>query len=197
MKNIYLIAVCLFSISVISCQKDEPETNPKKGTLHIDVGLYLEISELIIALTIIAAGTSLPELVTSLMASIRGERDIAIGNLVGSCLFNLMGVLGVAALVSPSGIAVSDAALRFDLPIMIAAAIACLPIFMTGHMISRWEGALLMAYYLAYTLYLFLASGRHNVLPIFSPAMFFFVVPLCLIPLVIVSVRAIREFRSR
>jgi cation:H+ antiporter len=163
----------------------------------IEIARYLEVDELIIALTIVAAGTSLPELVTSIIAAFRGERDIAVGNVVGSCLFNLLGVLGVAAVVSPVGIAVSDSAMRFDLPIMIAATIACLPIFMTGFQISRWEGALFVAYYLAYTLYLFLAAGRHSALPMFSPAMFFFVVPLCLVPLIVVSTRAINEIRNR
>ena len=158
---------------------------------------YFEVSELIIGLTIVAGGTSLPELVTSLMAIIRGQRDIAVGNVVGSCLFNLLGVLGVAALVSPGSIVLSDSLLRFDLPIMTAAAIACLPIFMTGYMISRWEGALFLAYYLAYTVYLFQASGSHGALPMFSPAMLFFVVPLCLIPLLIISARAIGEVRNR
>ena len=97
---------------------------------------YLGVSELVIGLTIVAAGTSLPEAVTSAVAAMRGERDIAVGNVVGSNIFNIMGVLGFVCLLSPSGIAVPDVVIGFDIPIMIAVAFACLPLFYTGGMIS-------------------------------------------------------------
>jgi len=88
------------------------------------------VSDLIIGLTIIAAGTSLPEVATSILASIRGERDIAVGNVVGSNIFNMLFILGITTSVSGTGIAVPDSALQFDIPIMIAVAVACLPIFL-------------------------------------------------------------------
>lgn len=157
---------------------------------------YLGISELIVGLTIVAAGTSLPEVVTSVIASLRGERDIAVGNVVGSNLFNLLGVLGVAALVAPGEIAVSDSVIRFDLPIMIATAIACLPIFFSGGRISRGEGALLLAYYAAYTLYLILAATHHAGLAGFGVAMLFFVIPITGITLVAIALRDGRLRRS-
>ncbi|GJQ37507.1 MAG: sodium:calcium antiporter [Anaerolineaceae bacterium] len=155
---------------------------------------YLGVSELIIGLTIVAAGTSMPEVVTSIIAAIRGERDIAVGNVVGSNIFNIMGVLGIASIVSPTGIDVSTAVIRFDLPIMIAAALACLPIFFTGGVIGRMEGALLLGYYAAYTLYLILAASQHDTLPGFSAVMLYFVIPLTAVTLVSV---ALREKRSR
>uniref|UniRef100_UPI00356B2AD8 calcium/sodium antiporter n=1 Tax=Pontiella sp. TaxID=2837462 RepID=UPI00356B2AD8 len=107
----------------------------------------LGVGELTVGLTIVAAGTSLPELVTSVVASVRGERDIAVGNVIGSNLFNLMGVLGLSALAAPAGIAVSPAARGFDLPIMVVVAVVCLPVFFTGGIISRREGLAMLAYY--------------------------------------------------
>jgi cation:H+ antiporter len=82
----------------------------------------LGVSELIIGLTIIAAGTSLPEVATSIIAGLRGERDIAVGNVVGSNLFNILVVVGITAIVSPGGLRVAPAAINFDMPVMIAAA---------------------------------------------------------------------------
>ncbi|MDX1622428.1 MAG: calcium/sodium antiporter [Gemmatimonadota bacterium] len=152
---------------------------------------YLGVSELVIGLTIVAAGTSLPEVVTSIVAAIRGERDIAVGNVVGSNLFNIMGVLGVAATVSPTGIAVPAAITRFDMPVMIAVAVACLPLFFTGGVISRKEGALLLGYYGAYTLYLVLAASHHDALSEFGAVMLYFVVPLTVITIIVVAMREV------
>lgn len=150
----------------------------------------LGLSELVIGLTIVAAGTSLPEVATSLIATIRGERDIAVGNVVGSNLYNLLAVLGVAGLVAPNGVPVAPSMLRFDLLVMIAVAVACLPIFFTGHLIARWEGALFLAYYAAYTLYLILDAGGHDALPLYGRVLFLFVVPLTAVTLAVLVVRA-------
>jgi len=155
---------------------------------------YLGVSELVVGLTIVAAGTSLPEVVTSVIAAIRGERDIAVGNVVGSNIFNIMGVLGFASLIAPTGIEVSTAVIGFDIPVMIAVALACLPIFFTGGVISRQEGVLLLGYYVAYTLYLVLAASHHDALPGFSAVMLYFVIPLTVVTMIIV---ALREIRSR
>ena len=154
---------------------------------------YLGVSELVIGLTIVAAGTSLPEVVTSVIAAIRGERDIAVGNVVGSNLFNIMGVLGFASIVAPNGIEVSAAVTRFDIPVMIVVAFACLPIFFTGGVISRQEGALFLGYYVVYTLYLILAAGHHDALSRFSAAMLYFVIPFTVVTLIIVAVRELRR----
>lgn len=153
----------------------------------------LGVSELVIGLTIVAVGTSLPEAATSVVASLRGERDIAVGNVVGSCIFNVLVVLGVSSIVAPAGIHVAPAALRFDLPVMLAVAVACLPIFFTGHLIARWEGFVFVGYYVAYLLYLILKSTQHQSLPYFSNVMVLFVLPLTVVTLGVVTWRAIHR----
>lgn len=153
----------------------------------------LGVSEMVIGLTLVAMGTSLPEVVTSIIASLRGERDIAVGNVVGSNIFNLLSVLGVAGMVAPEGIPVNDAERSFDIPVMIAVALACLPIFMSGGRISRGEGALFLGYFFAYTLYLLLAAAEHDLLPLFSRVMLYFVAPLTLITLAILLLTALRR----
>jgi cation:H+ antiporter len=147
------------------------------------------VSELIIGLTIVAAGTSLPEVATSVMAAIRGERDIAVGNVVGSNIFNILGVLGISALVAPSALSVAPAMLAFDLPVMVAVALACLPIFFTGNLIARWEGALFLALYLGYTLYLILDATGHDALAGYGAAMGYFVLPLTFATLAVLAWR--------
>jgi len=116
----------------------------------VALATWLGVSELVIGLTIVAAGTSLPETATSIVAAIRGQRDIAVGNVVGSNIFNLLAVLGAAAAIAPAGIAVAASALRFDMVVMVLVALACGPIFLTGKRIDRVEGALLLAGYGAY-----------------------------------------------
>jgi cation:H+ antiporter len=120
----------------------------------VQMARLLGVSETTIALTIIAAGTGLPEAATSVMATVRGERDIAVGNVVGSNIFNLLGILGAAAVTAPHGLAVPAQMLRVDLPVMVVTAAACLPVFFTGRTISRVEGWLLLWGYVAYTAYL-------------------------------------------
>jgi cation:H+ antiporter len=157
----------------------------------------LGVSEVVIGLTVVAAGTSLPEVVTSLVAALRGERDIAVGNVVGSNIFNIMGVLGIAGIVAPEGIEISPAIVGFDIPIMIAVAFACLPIFFTGGVISRWEGALLLGYYVAYTLYLVLAATHHDALRPFSAVMLYFVIPLTVLTILVVLWRELVRGSNR
>ncbi len=150
----------------------------------VSIAEYLKINELIIGITIVAVGTSLPEVFTSVIAAIHGERDLAVGNVIGSNLFNIMGVLGITSLISPLAIQISAEAIRFDIPIMIAAALACLPIFFTGLSISRWEGAFLLGYYFVYICYLILAALSHSILPSFSIAVIYFVIPITGIALI-------------
>lgn len=151
----------------------------------VHIALTLGISDLVVSLTVVAAGSSLPEVVVSLLASYRGERDIAVGNAVGSSIFNILAVLGISSVVISGGINVPPAALRFDIPVMIAAFVACLPIFLTGHVISRWEGMLFVGYYAAYTVYLILDATAHDTLPVFSQIMLVFVIPLTVITMLI------------
>jgi cation:H+ antiporter len=155
------------------------------------------VDDLVIGLTIIAAGTSLPEVATSLLAAFKGERDIAVGNAVGSNIFNIFSVIGLAGALSPSGISVAPAALNFDIPVMTAIALASLPIFVTGNCISRWEGWLFLLYYAAYTAYLILEAEQHQVLPMFSLVMLGFVVPITVVTLVVIAVRAYRSQKRK
>lgn len=161
----------------------------------VTIARLLGVSELLIGLTIIAVGTSLPELVTSVLAGIRGERDIAVGNVIGSCMFNILGVLGVAALLSSDGVRIAPAALRFDMPVMLATAVACMPIVFTGHVIDRWEGGLFFAYYLAYTAHLVLAATNEDANRTFERVMLVFVIPLTVLTLAVGVARAARSQR--
>ncbi|MDR9364999.1 MAG: calcium/sodium antiporter [Balneolaceae bacterium] len=151
------------------------------------------ISELIIGLTIVAAGTSMPEVVTSIIAALRGERDIAVGNIVGSNIFNILAVLGISSVLAPAGLPVSEAAIGLEIPLLIAVSVACLPIFFTGGTINRWEGALFLGYYIAYTLYLILNAAQHDLLPAFNYVMFYFVVPITVIT---IGVIFFQEFKK-
>jgi cation:H+ antiporter len=160
------------------------------------VARRLGVDDLVVGLTIVAAGTSLPEAVTSVVATLRGQRDIAVGNVVGSNIFNLLGVLGLSSLATPGGLAVSAAALHFDIPVMTAVAVACLPVFFTGQVIARWEGGLFLGYYVAYTTYLVLAATHHAALPVFSDVMLVFVVPVTAVTLGVLVVRAVRARRA-
>jgi cation:H+ antiporter len=153
------------------------------------------VSRLIIGLTIVAVGTSLPEVVTSIVAAWRGERDLAVGNIVGSNLFNILCVLGLSSTIAPDGVDISSTALQFDIPVMIAVAVACLPIFFTGNRISRWEGGLFLFYYVAYTAYLVLDAMDHAFSRTLAGVMVVFVVPLTVITLVIAVVRSLGRDR--
>ena len=162
----------------------------------VTIAALLGVPQLIVGLTIVAAGTSLPEVATSIVATIRGERDIAVGNVVGSNTFNILGVLGVSALVAPGDLPVAPSVLAFDLPVMTAVAVACLPVFFTGRTIARWEGVVFLGYYVAYTAYLILAMQRHEATEAFSDAMLGFVLPLTLLTLVVSLAGELRARRG-
>ncbi len=111
----------------------------------------LGVSEAIIGLTIVSLGTSLPELITSLLAAIRGQTDLAIGNVIGSCLLNQLLVLGSCSLISGgSGLVVENLLITKDIPIMVITTLACMPIFWTKGKISRGEGGVLLGLYVLY-----------------------------------------------
>ena len=156
-----------------------------------DVARILGISETIIGLTIVAAGTSMPEVAASIMATVRGQRDMAVGNVIGSNLFNILAVTGLAALIAPHGIPAVASIRAFDGPVMLAVAIACLPIFFTGYRIARWEGGVFLGYYIAYVGYLILGATAHDSLDAYSDVMLLFVVPLTLLTLGLSLYRAL------
>jgi cation:H+ antiporter len=152
------------------------------------VARVLGVSELVIGLTIVAVGTSLPEVATTVAATIKGKRDLAVGNAVGSNIFNILLILGTTALVSTSGIPVSQQALTFDIPVMLIVSVLCLPVFFTGWTISRWEGGLMLGYYAAYLLYLVLKGIESSILPAFS----IFLIVCVLLTGVVLAVDTIR-----
>jgi len=145
-----------------------------------EIASALGVSDLVIGLTVVAAGTSLPELATSVLAAIRGQRDIAVGNVVGSNIFNLLAVLGASAAVSSRGVAVNSEVIRLDYPVMLAATVVLLPICWNGFMIKKWEGSLLVLFYVAYVAYLIMEAGDSTAPELYRTAM------LIIVPLVII-----------
>ncbi|MEQ1632735.1 MAG: sodium:calcium antiporter, partial [Planctomycetota bacterium] len=145
----------------------------------------LGVSDLVIGLTIVAAGTSLPEVATSLMAAIRGERDIAVGNVIGSNTFNIVGCLGATGLFAKNGLPVADTVLAFDLWVMLAVALLCLPVFFTGRRIARWEGFFLLGSYVAYTVWSVLAVQQHAALETMRWVLVWVALPITAVLLVV------------
>jgi cation:H+ antiporter len=160
----------------------------------VAIARIYQVSELVIGLTLVAAGTSLPEVATSVVAALRQERDIAVGNAVGSNIFNLLSVLGLTGLISPNGIPVPQSALIFDIPVMIVVAAAVLPIAFTGSQIARWEGGLFFLYFVAYNTYIWIETIQHQTYrQIFIPTMLWFVIPLSVLTLLVTVLQEHRE----
>lgn len=151
------------------------------------------VSELVIGLTIVAIGTSLPEIITSILAAIRGEKDLAVGSIVGSNILNILSVVGISGLFM-SGIQVQDSLLRVDYLILLGISALCFPIFFTGKSIDRVEGAILFSCYIFYMFYLYLDSVTSSFLPTFVQLIFYGFIPLVGI-YVIISL--IRELTSK
>ena len=161
-----------------------------------DIARALDVSELVIGLTVVAIGTSLPEVATSVLAAARGQRDLAVGNAIGSNLFNILAVLGLSAAISPNVLAVPDGALSLDLPVMIAVAIACLPIFANGYALLRWEGVLFLAFYAAYLGWLLVDAADHEIKDSYAVGILGFMLPLSVVTLVVIAVRERRSTGS-
>jgi cation:H+ antiporter len=123
----------------------------------IELARQLHVSEAFIGLTVVAIGTSAPELVTTIISTIRDQRDIAVGNLVGSSIYNIFFILGTTLLVTPGGMKIEPSLIYIDIPVMTAVAIACVPVFVSGARISRLEGGVFVAAYFAYFMYLIVA----------------------------------------
>ena len=166
-------------------------------TSAVNIALDLGVSSLVVGLTVVAIGTSLPELATSIVALRRGERDMAVGNIVGSNIFNIGLVLGLPAILFAEGIPLPDAAIALDLPLMLAAALALLPIAFAGFIIARWEGSLFVGLYVAYLLYVVLASTEHDAASGFTTIMLWFVLPLVAITLIAVTAYEVGIYRGK
>jgi len=156
------------------------------GAVNIATGFG--VSSLVVGLTVVAIGTSLPELAASLAAVRRKETDIAVGNIVGSNIFNIGMVLGMPAMIFGQGIPVPAPAIALDMPLMLAAAVALVPIAFTGFIVARWEGGLFVVLYVAYATYLVLAATAHSALQGFTDVMLIFVLPLVGITLIVFAV---------
>lgn len=120
----------------------------------VAIARALGVSDAIIGLTIVAIGTSAPELVTTIIGTIKNEREVAIGNLLGSSIYNILVIMGLTCLASPGGVPVERELILFDLPLMTAVVVMAAPVFWTGKEISRLEGGLGVAGYLAYMVWL-------------------------------------------
>lgn len=152
------------------------------------------VSELVIGLTVVAIGTSLPEIVISLLAAFKGEKDIAVGNIIGSNILNLLAVLGVSGMFIPDAIPIQQSLISVDLLLLIGATILCFPIFYTGRRIVRWEGAMFLVLYIAYLLYQFLIASDHEVVDVFIALMLYFIFPMILL---LVTTAFIAETKKR
>nr|WP_314492422.1 calcium/sodium antiporter [uncultured Pseudomonas sp.] len=159
----------------------------------LEVASELGLSERIIGLTIVAVSTSLPELATSLIAAFRGQREIAVGNVIGSNVFNLLGVLGLTALLAPSPLSVSPNALAFDLPVMLGVAALCLPVFYSGYRVTRVEGLLFLGLYLAYGLHVVSFTTGMPLANKLEHLMLFYILPALLVGVLLNAVRAWRR----
>jgi cation:H+ antiporter len=120
----------------------------------VEMARSLQVSEAIIGLTVVAIGTSSPELVTTVIATVRNERDVAVGNLLSSSIYNILVILGLTCMATPGGLPVERQLLMLDIPLMAGVALACVPVFWSGKRISRLEGGLGVAAYLIYLLWL-------------------------------------------
>lgn len=136
------------------------------------------VSELVIGLTVMSVGTSLPELVTTVVAVLRGERDMAVGNIVGSNMFNILCVLGITSSIAPDSIPVKAEVLHLHLPVALASAVICLPIFFTKWEISRWEGALMLVLYSAYMTYMLMQAYESTSIDTFTKVACYGLLPL-------------------
>jgi len=154
------------------------------------------VSELVIGLTVVAVGTSLPEVATSIIAALKGESDIAVGNAIGSNIFNLLGVLGISGVLAPGGIDVSHRVLTLDFMVMVFVALVCLPVFYIDDNVSRGEGLLFLSYYILYTAYLILEASQSSILPAMTLFVSFYV-PLTFIGLVMFTIQARRLKKQR
>jgi cation:H+ antiporter len=147
----------------------------------VELATILGLSELVIGLTIVSIGTSLPEIATSIATIRKGNTDMAVANVMGSNLYNILLTLGLTVIIAPNVIEVSSAAIALDLPFMVAVSIACIPIFIAGFDITKFDGSIFLFYYGTYLAYLVLDAVGSGLASIMETMMFFAVIPMTLI----------------
>lgn len=158
----------------------------------VDLGRMLGVSELMLGITVVSVGTSLPELATSVAAARRGESDMAAGNVVGSNIFNILSVLGLSAALSPIGIPVAADALSLDLPVMIGATILMIPIFAGGLRVGRLAGLSLLVIYAVYLTVMCLLAAGYDVTQLRDGFVFFGLPAIIALAMVFAVLRARR-----
>lgn len=158
----------------------------------VAVAQAIGVSDLVIGLTVVAVGTSLPELATSVLATIRGHRDIAVGNVVGSNICNVLAVLGTTSIIHP--VAVAHEAIAFDIPVMVVVIVLCAALFYTGRILTRAEGLLLVMTYVGYTGYVLLDAFDHPALNPFAAAFLSVILPAIVLAL---GIEVWRTFKAR
>ena len=158
----------------------------------VSIAEAFKLSPLLIGMTVVTLGTTAPEMTACLVASARGEKDIAVGNIVGSNIFNILAVLGTGGTLSPQGIPVDPGMIGFGIPVMLSVAIACLPVFFAGQAIRRWEGAMFVAYFGVYMSYLVLETLKHSAAGTLQVVVIWLMLPLTVVTL---GVSAWREWR--
>ena len=146
----------------------------------VSIAQLLGMSELVVGLTIVSIGTSLPEVATSMTAARKGNADIAVANVLGSNIYNVLLTLGLTIVVAPGVLEVSRNALLLDMPFMIAVAIGIIPIFLTGFDLNRKDALLFLFYYTAYLTYLVLEAVGSEYLGWIEKGFFFVVLPFTL-----------------
>jgi len=159
----------------------------------VAIAQAMGVAEVIIGMTVVTIGTTAPELSACLVAAWKGERDIAVGNIVGSNLFNILAVLGIGALVAPRGIEVGPSMLSFGIPVMTIVLFACLPVFFAGRAIRRWEGVMFLFFFVIYLANLVLEEIQDERVLTFQNAVVWFIAPLAIVT---VAVSVWREFRK-
>jgi cation:H+ antiporter len=162
----------------------------------VEIASAWGVSEAIIGLTIIAMGTSLPEVMTSIVAALKGERDIAIGNVVGSNIFNVLCVLGISGVVSPTPLLAGAQMAQIDIPVMLGVAALCAPLFFTGAIVSRIEGALFLVLYGAYVWLLIAMALALDYLPSLQAGIFYGLLPAVALFVVVSLVVDLRRKRA-
>ena len=146
----------------------------------VTIAQILGISELVVGLTIVSIGTSLPEVATSMAAARKGNADMAVANVLGSNIYNVLLTLGLTIVIAPGVLEVSRNALLLDMPFMIAVAVGCIPIFLAGFDLTRTDAFLFLFYYTAYLSYLVLEAIGSSHLEWVEKGFFFVVLPLTL-----------------
>ncbi len=162
----------------------------------MNIGRGIGVTDLVMGLTILGIGTSTPETATAISAILRGERELGIEHIISSSIFNILGGLSLVVLWTPGGLELPTSALRLDLPVLIAAAAGCLPVFVLGRLLPRWGGAVSITLYIAYVTYLVMNATRHGEEGVPGRTIAFLLIGLALGQFLVVILRSL-VFRGR